>query len=164
LEEYLEHNKAVRAELLESVSGLTDEQLNKEVEDGRWTIMQVLEHLYLMERSITKAIQGTLEKGEVRPVDAKPIHLSVDRSRKVDAPSFVDPSKESITLDEMKEKLIESRKGLLQVVGNTTKHDLAQKSYPHPVFGLVSLEQWVPFIGYHEKRHLAQMEELKAKL
>jgi uncharacterized damage-inducible protein DinB len=164
LEEYLEHNKTVRAELLESVSGLTDEQLNKEVEEGRWTIMQVLEHLFLMERSITKAIQGTLEKGEVHPVGAKPIHLSVDRSTKVDAPLFVDPSKEFITLDDMKEKLSKSRNGLLQVVENTTKQDLAQKSYPHPLFGLVSLEQWVPFIGYHEKRHLAQIEELKAKL
>ncbi|UTE75616.1 DinB family protein [Rossellomorea sp. KS-H15a] len=154
----------IRSELLNSVNDLSDEECNKEVEEGRWTIMQVLDHLYLMERSLTKTIQLTLAKGEEQQVDSKPIHYAVNRSTKVDAPPFVVPSEEKQTLQQMKEKLEASRKDLLQFIGTTTKEDLQKKAYPHPIFGQIRLDEWVPFIGYHEKRHLEQIEELKSTL
>jgi uncharacterized damage-inducible protein DinB len=164
MEQYLEQNKSIRSELLNSVSHLSDEQLNRKVDEGSWTIMQVLHHLYLMEGSVAKTIQSIVEKGEKQQVDPKPIELTVNRSKKVEAPSFVEPDKGFITLEEIKEKLKESRNALLQVAESNNKDELKEKAYPHPAFGLLSLEQWVPFIGYHEKRHLEQIEELKAKL
>ncbi|PFA67656.1 hypothetical protein CN378_09010 [Bacillus sp. AFS015802] len=154
----------IRAELLNSVNDLTDEQLNSKLEEDRWTIMQVLDHLYLMERSLTKAIQMTLQKGEEQQVESKPIHFTVDRSTKVDAPPFVVPSEEKQTLQEMKDKLGASRKDLLAFLETTNKEALQKKAYPHPIFGQIRLDEWVPFIGYHEKRHLEQIEELKSKL
>jgi len=154
----------IRSDLLNSVSGLTNDDLNKRIEESRWTIMQVLDHLYLMERSLTKAIQSTLAKGEEQEVPSKPIHYTVDRSTKVDAPSFVVPTEESLTLQEMNDKLNASRIDLLTFLYTTSKEELQKKAYPHPIFGLIRLDEWVPFIGYHEKRHLEQIEELKAKL
>ncbi|MGE7920600.1 DinB family protein [Viridibacillus sp. NPDC093762] len=164
MEQYLELNKSVREELLNSVSNLSDEQLNKEVEEGRWTIMQVLHHLHLIESGVTKAIQYTLEKGEKQSAKVKPIELTVDRSTKIKAPSFADPDARFITLQEMKDKLKESRHALLRVVSNSNKDQLKEKAYPQEIFGLMSLDQWVQFIGYHEKRHIEQIEELKEKL
>ncbi|MGF9977027.1 DinB family protein [Viridibacillus arvi] len=164
MEQYLEQNKSIRDELLNSVSNLSDEQLNKEVEEGRWTIMQVLHHLHLIEAGVAKAIQYTLKKGEEQSVKAKPIELTVDRSTKIKAPSFANPDPRFITLEEMKDKLKESRHALHQVVSNSNKDQLKEKAYPQPIFGLMSLDQWVPFIGYHEKRHIEQIEELKEKL
>ncbi|MBK3495144.1 DinB family protein [Viridibacillus sp. YIM B01967] len=164
MEQYLEHNKSIRDELLNSVSHLSDEQLNKEVEEGRWTIMQVLHHLYLIEFGVAKAIQYTLKKGEKQSGKAMPIELTVDRSTKIKAPSFAEPDENFITLEEMKVKLKQSSNALLQVVSNSNKDQLKDKAYLHPTFGLISLEQWVPFIGYHEKRHIGQIEELKEKL
>ncbi|MGE6752867.1 DinB family protein [Rossellomorea sp. NPDC071047] len=154
----------IRSELLNSVSGLTNDELNKIMEEDRWTIMQVLDHLYLMERSLTKAIQTTFAKGEEQEVPSKPIHYTVDRTTKVDAPPFAVPTEESLTLQEMKDKLYASRKDLLTFLHTTSKEELQKKAYPHPIFGLIRLDEWVPFIGYHEKRHLEQIEELKAKL
>ena len=154
----------IRSEVLNSVSDLTDEQLNEELEDGRWTIMQVLDHLYLMERSLTKTIQLTFEKGEEQEVESKPVHYTVDRSTKVDAPPFVVPTEDKLTLQEMREKLAASRKDLLTFLETTSKEALQRKAYPHPIFGKIRLDEWVPFIGYHEKRHLEQIEELKKKL
>jgi uncharacterized damage-inducible protein DinB len=154
----------IRSDLLNSVSDLTNDDLNKRIEEGRWTIMQVLDHLYLMEKTLTKAIQTTLAKGEEQEVSSKPIHYTVDRSTKVDAPPFVVPTEEDLTLQEMKDKLEASRKDLLTFLDTTNKEALQKKAYPHPVFGLIRLDEWVPFIGYHEKRHLDQIEELKAKL
>lgn len=164
MEQYLEYNKSIRAELLNSVSHLSDEQLNKEVEEGRWTVMQVLLHLYIIEFSVAKTIQYTLKKGERQSTKVKPIELIVDRSTKIKAPSFAEPDETFITLEEMQVKLKESRNALLQVVSNSNMDQLREKAFQHPVFGLISLEQWVPFIGYHEKRHIEQIEELKEKL
>lgn len=157
----MDENEIIREEVLQSVAGLSDEQLNEQVEEGRWSIMQVLDHLYLMERSVVHVISDQLANGETKSTSEKPIHLTTNRSTKVDAPSFVVPSNDFITLDEMKSKLAQSRNALLKVVNSADQSVLKQRTYLHPAFGELSLDQWIPFVGLHEKRHLAQIEELK---
>ncbi|UTE70923.1 DinB family protein [Rossellomorea marisflavi] len=155
----------IRKELLDEIQNLTDEDLNRTIHTNRWTIMQVVDHLYLMERAITASLIQALEQGDEQSVDDKPVHLTVDRSRKVQAPSYVEPTDEMKTLGEMKERLESSREELLHFLESIpSEDDLKTKANPHPVFGMVRLDQWVPFIGYHEKRHIDQIRELKADL
>lgn len=160
----MDYNITVREEVLQSVSGLSEEQLNKVVVNGHWTIMQVLDHLYLMEQSVVHVISDQLANGKTKTTSEKPIQYTTNRSTKVDAPSFVLPSNDFITLDIMKSKLAASREALINVVNSADQLLLEQRTYPHPAFGELSLHQWIPFVGLHEKRHLAQIEELKAKL
>ncbi|UII58244.1 DinB family protein (plasmid) [Cytobacillus spongiae] len=164
MEKEIELIEAIRSDVLNSVHGLTDEECNTRFKNSRWTIIQVLEHLYLMETSLTKAMKTTLSNGEEQDVPSKPIHYTLDRSTKVDAPPFVTPTKEFQTLHEVTAKLESSRKNLLKFLNHTNKELLQKKAYPHPVFGLIRLDEWVPFIGYHEKRHLGQIEEMKKSL
>lgn len=158
------HNEEIRSRVLELAETLTDEQLNQKVRDDQWSIMQVMDHLYLMEKNLTNTMKKVLEGGEEQSVDDKPIHLTVDRSRKVDAPSYVVPSDEFITLDEMKDKLYKSRQALQEFEAETNEEKRQKKAFPHPVFELMTVNQWIPFIGYHEERHLEQMKEIKQQL
>ncbi|MEK5068438.1 DinB family protein [Sporosarcina sp. FSL K6-1508] len=160
----MEENKKIREAVLRSVENLSDEQLNEQVEEGRWSIMQVLNHLYLMERAIVHTLSNQLANGENKTTVDKPIQFTTDRSTKVLAPSFATPSDDFIALTNMKSNLTTSRENLNTLVASADKTLLAQRTYPHPVFGDLSLEQWIPFIGLHEKRHLAQIEEVKEKL
>ncbi|MBT2655430.1 DinB family protein [Bacillus sp. ISL-18] len=160
----MEENNQIREEVLQSVSGLSDEQLNTQVQDGCWTIMQVLQHLYLLERAITFTISDQLANGQTKSIGDKPIHLAINRSTKIKAPSIVEPENKFLTLVEMKKKLSESREALTKVVDIADPLLLAQRAYPHPVFGELSLKQWIPLIGLHEKRHIEQIEELKKEL
>lgn len=160
----MNENEKIRGELLNAVNGLSDEQLNAQSETGRWSIIQVLDHLYLMERAITKSISDKLKSDESIPAVDKPIELTLSRKMKVQAPPFVTPSESYQTLSEVKEKLSESRKAFVHVVDHAKEIDLEQKSFPHPLFKDLSLKQWILFVGLHEKRHLLQIEELKAKL
>ncbi|MFE0504817.1 DinB family protein [Peribacillus butanolivorans] len=160
----MEDIKKIRKELLEAVNNLSDEQLNAHPEEGRWSIIQVLNHLYLMERMITKRIADKLKSDESIPAEDKPIEYTLNREVKVSAPLFVIPSEAFQTLDEVKNKLSESRQAFIQVVDSANEKDLEQKSFPHPLFKELSLKQWIPFVGLHEKRHLLQIEELKSKL
>ncbi|ANF44438.1 MULTISPECIES: DinB family protein [Priestia] len=155
-------NEQFRNDVLSSVESLTYEQLNQQPASNTWSVMQVLEHLYLMERMIVSRVKDQLENGVDQPTEDKPFHLAVDRSRKVDAPAQVTPSNEKQTLEEMKSKLAESRAALIELEETASEDKLKQKSFPHPVFGLMDLKQWIDFIGYHEKRHQEQIEEIKA--
>jgi len=154
----------VREEVLQSVSALSDDELNKVLKLSDWTIMQVLDHLYLMERSVVHVITDQLANGKTKTTSEKPIQYTTNRSTKVDAPSFVVPTNDFITLDKMKGKLAASREALVNVVNSAAPQLLTQRTYTHPAFGELSLHQWIPFVGLHEKRHLAQIEELKAHL
>ncbi|MFD0049035.1 DinB family protein [Actinomycetes bacterium NPDC127524] len=160
----MNENDAIRKSVLESVENLPQSKLNAVPEGGGWSIMQILEHLYLMERSITKSFAVSLAGNEKKEVSLKPIEMTTDRSTRVDAPPFVIPEDSDISLDEMKKKLEQSRMDFIKVTGTASEDDLNLKSFRHPLFGDLSLKQWVPFVGLHEKRHLQQIEETKARI
>ncbi|SDI42678.1 DinB family protein [Natribacillus halophilus] len=156
-----------RKEVLAGVEDLTDEQLNREVEEGRWTIAQVLEHLFLIEKEMTRTIEKELAKEDNEPArKKKPIELTLERSgAEREAPEPFQPTSEFMTLAEIKERLDHSRATLMKAL-HVVEDDaiLSQKSAKHPAFGTMDLEQWIEFIGLHERRHLKQIEELKAGL
>ncbi|WP_431029644.1 DinB family protein [Lysinibacillus sp. LZ02] len=160
----MEHNVKIREKIWESVSSLTDEHLNTVVEEGTWSIAQILEHLYLLEESVAKQIAKTLVSEDVNVPEAFPVHLVADRKQKVDAPHYVLPSNEHQTLAELKHKLTTSRETLMHSIEGVSDDDLTEKGFAHRRFGTLALKQWVALIGYHEERHLGQIEEVKQAL
>ncbi|MGM9949606.1 MAG: DinB family protein [Lysinibacillus sp.] len=154
----------VREDLLKSVEALTDLQINKVVEEGVWSVAQNLEHLYLLEMAVAKGIKHVLTQEEFKPVKEKPIHLAVDRTTKIAAPPYLEPSTDFQTLGTLKNKLAQAREALLQSVQGLTEREMKEKSFKHPVFGTLAIQQWIAFVGYHEERHLLQIEEVKQRL
>lgn len=160
----MEHIIKAREQIWDSVNELSDDQLNVVFEDGKWSIAQVLEHLYLIEKLAVGGIERTLANGEINSVKLRKIHLAADRSIKVEAPEKLVPTAEFQTLEQLKKKLESSRESLFNCIDGVTEEILDGKSMPHPVYGALSLSQWISFIGYHELRHLGQIEEIKALL
>ncbi|WP_426450742.1 DinB family protein [Paenibacillus sp. S-38] len=160
----MENNRQIRKNIWETVEELSEMQINTRVEEDKWTIAQVLEHLYLMEKAITASMSRELSGGEIRTAESKPFFLTLDRSRSVPAPAPFVPAEGFYTLDELKGRLGASREGLERLVAGISDEELAQKAFPHPVFGLMDLRQWLTFIGVHEQRHWGQIEELKMGL
>ena len=161
---FKEENDKIRTEILLAAVELPDDRLNAKPSEKEWSPMQILEHLHLMETVIAHNISKQLLKEESKKAMKKPIQMTVNRAIKVDAPEYVTPSEEWVALEDMKERLATSRELLNGVYDSSTEEILAAKSMPHPVFGKVPLNQWFPFIGYHEKRHLKQLEEAINKI
>ncbi|RLQ92187.1 DinB family protein [Planomicrobium sp. Y74] len=161
---FKEENEIIRQRIFKAVEELSDEKLNKKPAEGKWSPMQILDHLHLMENVIARNISKELDRGNSKKAMKKPIQLTVSRTIKVDAPSYTEPSEDFITLVEMTEKLASSRANLNAVYDNAPKELLKTKSMPHPVFGKVPLFQWFPFIGLHEKRHLKQLENTLSEI
>ncbi|PIC57143.1 hypothetical protein CSV80_10565 [Sporosarcina sp. P12(2017)] len=160
----MEINDQARKELFAQVEHLSDEVINRKPAEDKWSIKQILQHLYLMEGSVAKSIQTQLANDGQSITTVKPIQLTVHRSKKVDAPKFVTPTSEFSTLHDLKIKLSTTHLTLHDVAKNALEDQLAVKSYPHPVFGEMSLTQWIPFVGYHELRHIEQIKEVKEQL
>ena len=157
-------NEKAREELYIEINELSDESLNKKPSNNEWSIKQIVEHLFLMEGGIAKMIVDNLENGEVVNADLKPIEATINRDIKVDAPAFATPSNDFATLEELKMKLNITHQRLIKIEKASDEKELEVKGFPHPVFGQMSLKQWIPFVGYHEKRHILQIKEVKEKL
>lgn len=153
-----------REKVLKSVEFLNDEELNMIPEKGKWSIAQVLEHLYLTEKDIVDGIVETLSKDEYIRTETKPIQIILDRTIKRVAPTHLTPSNTFQTMNELRRKLEESRKALMESVEGVCEEELEQKSFIHRKYGLLSIRQWISLIGYHEERHLEQIEEIKDSL
>ncbi|MNS66121.1 DinB superfamily protein [compost metagenome] len=150
---------------------MNHQQLNAHLIPGQWSIAQVLDHLYLMERTIAHQVGVTLKQGQAAPLSAKPLqssakpyHLTLDRTRRIEAPPRMVPTEEPKSFEQLKEQLEQSRASLFQVFEGHSDDQLTQLSFPHPAFGLMDLKQWEEFVGLHEQRHMEQIREIKQAL
>ena len=157
-------NEKAREELLNEINGLSDENLNKKPSEEQWSIKQIVEHLFLMEGAISEMILDRMENGEVVNAQIKPIEATINRDIKIEAPEFAKPSNDFATLEELKFKLNITHQKLKKVEETADEKGLEVKGFPHPVFGQMSLKQWIPFVGHHEMRHILQIKEVKENL
>jgi hypothetical protein len=93
-------------------------------------------------------------------LDGRPVR---DRSRKLQAPAIVAPAG-GFSRDGSLEALAASREELKRAVAVADGIELREVRHPHVVLGELDLYQWILFVGQHEERHLAQLEEIAAQL
>ncbi len=153
-----------RQEVLEFVESISNEQSSRKPNEESWSILEVLEHLYLMEQLVVYQIGKSLKEGDEQQVSEKPVQQTTNRGQKVPAPEAVQPKGEFNTLEDAKEGLEKSREATMFLVHNKEEEILKNRAFPHPIFGDMNLVQWVEFIGWHELRHLDQMKEVKQNI
>lgn len=164
-ENVVENLISTRKKLLDEISGLSYEQLNKKPGVETWSVAQVCHHLYLTESVFTQAISFGLTKSNGKKAEPKPVQLAVERSLKAKAPDMVVPGDEPLELEKITEFLNQSRNLFLEFYNQLEdKSILAEKSAKHPLFGYTPLDQWVDLIYLHEERHIEQIREIKSLL
>ncbi|MDF2787312.1 MAG: hypothetical protein K0S80_410 [Neobacillus sp.] len=161
----VENLTETRNRLLNEISGLSDELLNKKLDADTWSVAQVCHHLYLTESVFTQAIIYGLNKVNGQKAEPKPVQLAVDRTHKVKAPDIVAPGDDLLDSGQIIELLNNSRNKFLEFYNQLVdKSILAEKSAKHPLFGYTPLDQWVDLIYLHEERHIEQIREIKSSL
>lgn len=154
--------EAIRLEVLDAIEDIPDHLFNKSESQNTWSVKQVLEHLYKTEIEIIKAIHYMLSLPAQQPLPDQPLELSLDRTTKIKARTTIEPTSDLATKKEITSLLSQSREQLQHLVNSIPPElDLTTRGMKHPVFHILSLKQWIEFIGYHEKRHLAQIFEIK---
>lgn len=156
-------NKEVRRRLVERVEGLSEEQRSARGADGTWSAADIIEHLSLTERRITRALEGMLPQeaggGDGKASNFTPFSLDtyIERAnaQKFEAPEYIRPR--GVPYGESLAHLRESRAALEGLRPRFDTADLTAQ-FPHPAFGPLNLAQWLAFVGVHEERHLKQLE------
>lgn len=154
-----------RNRLVKEIELLSFDEFNSRPNRNSWSIAQVCHHLFLTEKGSTKAIAFGLSKDNRTKTERKNVHLLLDRTKKVAAPKIVEPSVEPFEVQQIIDFLNDSRTkfgNLLETVND--KEILAERSVEHPVFGELSLDQWLDMLYLHEQRHIEQIKEIKSML
>jgi hypothetical protein len=173
LAELTEYLAQQRRAVLAAAASVPSEQWTARPAPDRWSISQILEHLYRVESSTaplvakwigrareaghpaeteTSSVLGTLERFEVS-----------DRDRRLVAPPIVDPT-ENPDRATVEGRLAVSRAAMLAAIESGEGLALGDLRHTHPRFGDLNVYEWILFVGEHEKRHALQIEEVAAQL
>lgn len=153
--------KETRDELLGTLSGLSEDQINNRKDPNSWSISQVCQHLIKTEELYVAVIKRGLKSKEDSFIENKPLEFLLDRSKKIEAPDIAKPTNEILEYQEIIEKLNNSREKLIELL-NTVEDPslLSRRHFIHPVFKEMLLIEWVKSLYLHEQRHIKQIREI----
>lgn len=159
-----------RGRLDARLMGLSIRQEGFRPASGGWSIAEIVEHLAIMEERLLRLMTMMVKKAESAGLQRdgeaasfQPVSLDqfAERSRqeKYIAPETVRPPG-GISVQVSLERMRQSRAGLRALRPRIEATDLTSARYPHPAFGPLDLYHWLVMIGFHEDRHLHQIEAL----
>jgi uncharacterized damage-inducible protein DinB len=169
LQEIIHHLDTHRAALKTAVDDTPPSLRTKRPGPDRWSVAEILEHLAIVEASIGNTIAGKLAAARAaglgQDIETTPVVPTVDMARLLDRntrlvagtaaePTGTRDDKTSWTT------LVTLRDGLKATLREADGLALGDLTWSHPRLGTMNGYQWLLFLGAHEGRHAAQIEEV----
>lgn len=137
--------------LIELIDGLTDEQIRRPLIPGKWTIYENIVHLQTYQHVFIERVKQMLAGNNPEfpryNAEADPLfHDNLTRSSR-----------------EVMQDLLTTRKEIVAEILLLPETDLP-KTGTHPVFGQMTMIQWLNFFLLHESHHLFTIFKLAAEL
>jgi len=160
------HLTTTREGLLEALEGLTDHEWRSRPAADRWSILEVVEHLAIVERRVHGVIGRMGAAPEAEPgrrnseVDQFVLAAVARRDRPVEAPAPIQP-KGQWSPEEALDQFLAGRKETLELL--ETADCLRGRLLPHPLFGLWDGYQWILATAAHNARHTGQILEVRGR-
>jgi hypothetical protein len=168
LQEQIQNLEAKRISLIHKLGLQNSEKLNHKNEASGWSILQILEHVVLVEeKSVANAIYKLSSPKELKPVSLfVEVRLLIVRVTflfgiKFKSPKEVAPGDEISFLDLVNRWEIARIK--LQELSPNALQLLSLGIFKHPVIGYLNYKQMVQFLDMHFHHHLAQVSSLYEK-
>ena len=166
----MSHLHATRKMFLDSVAGLSPAQLSFKASPERWSIAECAEHITLSEELLFSVASDRVMKTPAvkrdpavyKKVDVELPKMTVDRSKKVQAPEVLKPSNKWKSIDEMVAEFKQRRDRSIAWVEKTDA-DVRAHVTPHPIFKELDAYQWILLLSAHSERHTLQILEVKAE-
>jgi len=131
-------------------------------ENGKWSILQILEHICITDRVIHKIIlkpSDNLHDTHELVGDARLKKILVDlRARRIESPEMLRPQD---VLPDFKtfEKLFVTERNLLKQNLQTGRIVVDNRIHKHPFLDNMTIVDWLNFLIHHTQRHLEQIKE-----
>ncbi len=137
--------------LVDIIDELSDEQIRRQVIAGKWSIFENIVHLQTYQHIFVERVKQIFEKD-------KPVF---PRYTAEADPVFLDNCGKSSR--EIMQDMITVRKQMSAEISSFPPSDLV-KTGIHPVFGKMTILQWLNFFLLHEAHHLFTIFKLAAEL
>lgn len=137
--------------LLEIMDGLSDEMIRRQVIPGKWSIFENIVHLQTYQHVFCKRVKKMLEEN----------NPSFPRYTADTDPDFLDNCGKMTR--EIMGDLITTRKEMSTGRLSMQGEDL-ERTGTHPVFGTMSILQWLDFFLLHEAHHIFAIFKMAAEL
>jgi hypothetical protein len=136
--------------------------------NGRWSVGDTAQHLYLSARPVLRLMAGPREVFAQwdRAVEPSRTYEAIEEtyrrvlSRGVKAPVSMSPRPEDVAADKatMLARVTDTYRALADQVVNWSAEEMDSYQIPHPALGLISVREMMYFIGVHTRHHIAVLE------
>ena len=149
--------------LLNVLNGVSEETAARNPAEGRWSILDCVEHLALAENYLlsqilagqtTDAPPGSSER------EARILARGSDRTRTVFAPDVAIPHSKFATIGEALKAFLTVRERTIEFVENCHEN-LRLKTTTHPIIGPANCYEMLLMISIHPHRHANQIAEIR---
>jgi hypothetical protein len=159
--------KATQKELINTVKGLSDAQLNYKPDADTWSVAECIEHLAISEKALMGAVDmakqtpaDPSQRGSLAMSDQEVIGMISDRSMKIKTRPDLEPKNSFGSMDGSLSAFKDQRKANMKYV-KKTDDDLRHHYFDFP-FGKVDALQVILFMSGHTTRHTDQIKEVIA--
>ncbi len=162
-ETFLSQTAETAEKLLASIANLSETQANFKATENIWSVLECLEHIFIVEAGIIKTlrIEGQSNEGAESVVNREKVEgFLQNRGFKIEAPDFTAPQGRFKSLDELKAAFLTKRQELNKLM--TTTNLLDGVIVKHPKLGDMTKYDWVHFLIQHTNRHIEQVIEIKS--
>ncbi|MEO6167031.1 MAG: DinB family protein [Chitinophagales bacterium] len=160
--------EASRTKLLTDLRLLRKEVLTFKPAADKWSVNQVLYHLFLAESASAayaskKMLGGTSIKktGAAASIRSSLLSLVLRSGYKWKAPAMLGSVPEDVDFEEVVQRWDDSRGRLKSFIEGLPDNLLEREIYKHPRAGRLNAGQMVQFFEDHFEHHLAQIKRLK---
>ena len=150
------------------INELTDEQFWAHP-DGKWSVAEVMQHLYLSTRPVARLLAGpreVLDQWGRADRPPRPYHEIESAYRTVlatgaKAPAVMSPRAEDMQVS--RGELVERFSGIYQSLVEAAKgwsvDELDEYLIPHPVLGMLTVREMLYFTEVHTEHHLRLLKK-----
>lgn len=161
--ELLAHERAAFLAALERVPA---ERRAERPAPDRWSALEIAEHVARLDVSMTRVLAMKAGEPRLSPEECAEARMTPrlaaalrDRSVRIEAPDRVHP-KGGLEEDAVHAQMGVARTALLAAYRAADPAVLDGTTFPHPVFGPVTMRGWIELLAHHDARHAQQLAEI----
>lgn len=160
--------KDTKSDLLKSIKGLSEAQLNFKAAPDRWSINECISHITLAEQNLWGMLDAAMKepatpekRSEVKVSDEDLIKMVENRTNKQQAPEMLKPEKATWQNTTEAIAIFKAARNERIKYAKSTTEDLRDHFIQLP-FGSIDGYQFLLFVSAHSNRHTQQINEIKA--
>jgi hypothetical protein len=154
------------AALVAAAAGVSDEGARRRPEAERWSVLECIEHVILVEDGVfgSISVQSTPGAPAVEPRrEGQILRGMTNRERKFPAPEHAEPTGRYSSLAEALEEFRKRRARTVAYV-EQYQEDPRNRTTLHPVIGPVNCQEMFLVLALHPARHALQIKEARKSL